>query len=168
VKYYVYLPDVSVCTDDDNEPGRRWKPAFKKSRWFTRGWTLQELIAPKSVEFFSRERERLGDKHTLEQQIREITDIPVAALRGALLSDFSVDERFRWAEKRETKRKEDQAYCLLGIFDISMSLRYGEGTKAFNRLKGKAGKSFRSTYSTDYMHSWLMDLYTYLPPAGDS
>lgn len=82
----------------------------------------------------------MGSKDTLEQQIHEITGIPLAALRMTPLSDFSVDERMRWAEKRETKKKEDKAYCLIGIFGISMSLRYGEGDNALRRLKEKTNK----------------------------
>ncbi|KAI9782682.1 MAG: hypothetical protein M1839_004669 [Geoglossum umbratile] len=127
---YVYLSDVSVSTSS-----RRWKPAFKKSRWFTRGWTLQELIAPVLVEFFSVEGELLGDKKSLEQTLHEITGIATEALRGSLLSHFSTDERMSWAVKRQTKREEDAAYSLLGIFSIHMLPIYGEGRqKALNRL----------------------------------
>jgi Cdc6-like AAA superfamily ATPase len=134
---YVYLADVSSCTlDMDGEATRRWTPAFKKSRWFTRGWTLQELIAPASVEFFSKEREWLGDKKSLEQTIHEITGIPLKALRGSPPSEFSKDDRFSWATSRQTTRKEDEAYCLLGIFDLQMPLLYGEGReKAMKRLQ---------------------------------
>ncbi|KAI9775014.1 MAG: hypothetical protein M1839_001614 [Geoglossum umbratile] len=133
---YVYLSDVSVSTSDgDDEFSRGWKPAFKKSRWFTCGWTLQELIAPASVEFFSKEKERLGDKQSLEQTLYEITGIAIEALRGSPLSYFSVDERMLWVAKRQTKREEDEAYSLLGIFDIHMPLIYGEGRqKALSQL----------------------------------
>src|SRR5204863_8757376 len=110
VKCYVYLSDISIRDKDDDYTKRTWNLAFRKSRWFTRGWTLQELLAPKSVEFFSREGVRLGDRNTLEREIYEITGIPIAALRGAPFSDFRVDERMRWAEKRTTKNKEDKAY----------------------------------------------------------
>ncbi|OCL00979.1 beta transducin-like protein HET-D2Y, partial [Cenococcum geophilum 1.58] len=136
-KCYVYLSDVSVSTSDgDNEFSRRWKPAFKKSRWFTRGWTLQELIAPASVEFFSKEETQLGDKQSLEQTLHEITGIAIQVLRGNSISYPPVDERMSWAARRETKREEDAAYCLLGIFDIHMPLLYGEGRKkAFARLQ---------------------------------
>ena len=134
-KCYVYLSDVFVSDGDDDHAKRTWKLAFRKSRWFTRGWTLQELLAPTSVEFFSREGERLGDKKTLEQQIYEITSIPSAALRGTPLSKFSVDERMRWAANRSTKKKEDEAYCLLGIFNVFMPLIYGERENAFVRLR---------------------------------
>jgi hypothetical protein len=143
-KCYAYLSDVLVGHDSNNQTKQTWEPAFRKSRWFTRGWTLQELLAPKSVEFFSREGVRLGDRNTLEREIHETTGIPIAALRGAPFSDFSIDERIRWTEKRTTKRKEDKAYCLLGIFNVFMSLRYGEGDNAFIRLKDKIDRSSRS------------------------
>ena len=117
-KCYVYLSDVPAGRGDKNgQTQRPWESAFRNSRWFTRGWTLQELLAPESVEFFSREKEPLGNKKILEQQIHEITGIPIAALRGAPLSKFGANERLRWAEDRKTRRKEDKAYCLLGIFN---------------------------------------------------
>jgi hypothetical protein len=128
-KCYVYLSDVSSPPFDANDKfsSLPCESAFRASRWFTRGWTLQELLAPRSVEFFSQEGNRLGDKRSLERQIHEITGIAVLALQGSPLSQFSVDERFKWAQNRETTRKEDWAYCLLGIFDIFMPLIYGEG-----------------------------------------
>src|SRR5882757_5246938 len=122
-KCYVYLSDVSTT----------WESAFRASRWFKRGWTLQELLAPTSVEFFSREGKQLGDKRTLEQQVHEITGIAISALQGSLLSEFSVTERMSWAESRQTTREEDGAYSLLGIFDVYMPLIYGEGRE--NALK---------------------------------
>lgn len=140
VKCYVYLSDVEVGEYEDHNSVQT---AFRDSRWFKRGWTLQELLAPQSVEFFSREGVFLGDKRTLELQIHEITNIPIDALRGCPLSQFSVSERMRWAANRETKKREDKAYCLLGIFDVSMSLRYGEGDKAFERLQKKIYGSSR-------------------------
>ena len=145
-KCYVYLPDVSTPNSDKiNQPsGFTWESAFRKSRWFTRGWTLQELISPVSVEFFSEEGRRLGDRKSLEQQVHEITGVPISALQGSPLSDFSVSERISWAESRDTKRKEDKAYSLMGIFDIHMPLIYGEGMeKAFIRLHDEIDK--RST-----------------------
>ncbi|OCK99480.1 HET-domain-containing protein [Cenococcum geophilum 1.58] len=133
---YVYLSDVSVSGSADNDEfSQRWTQAFKKSRWFTRGWTLQELIAPASVEFFSQEEKWLGNKQSLEQTLHEITGIAIQALQGRLLSHFSMDERISWAAKRRTKREEDAAYSLLGIFNIHIPLIYGEGQQsAFNRL----------------------------------
>jgi hypothetical protein len=132
-KCYVYLSDVSIHNDDESDHFHQ--SDFQKSRWFTRGWTLQELIAPVSLEFFSLEGKRIGDKRSTEQQIYQITGIPFQALRGNPLSNFTIAERFSWAAKRDTKRKEDRAYCLLGLFDVSMPLIYGEGEKAFTRLR---------------------------------
>lgn len=128
---YVYLTDVDHDTlDEDGEP------AFKQSRWFTRGWTLQELLAPKTVEFFSRKGRRLGDKDSLRNIIHGITGIPVDALLGSHLSEFTVSERFSWTDNRQTTREEDSAYCLLGIFGIYMPLIYGERKEnAIRRLK---------------------------------
>ncbi|KAI9778093.1 MAG: hypothetical protein M1839_008397 [Geoglossum umbratile] len=136
VRCYVYLSDVSVGGSiGDDKFTCRWETALKKSRWFTRGWTLQELIAPALVEFFSVEGERLGDKKSLEQTLHEITSITTQALRGSPLSHFSMDERMSWAAKRRTKREEDAVYSLLGIFNISMLPNYGEGRqKALSRL----------------------------------
>jgi hypothetical protein len=137
-KCYVYLSDVSVAKQNASDKFSEftWEPAFRESRWFTRGWTLQELLAPGLVEFVSREGKQLGDKRTLERQIHEITGIAIPALRGTPLSQFRVDERLSWAENRQTTRKEDKAYSLLGIFDVFMSLIYGEGEEnAFKRLR---------------------------------
>ncbi|KAJ4367429.1 hypothetical protein N0V83_007011 [Neocucurbitaria cava] len=129
-KCYVYLSDVSTT----GFPGTN--QLIEKSRWFTRGWTLQELLAPTSVEFFSVEGELLGSKCSLVQEIVKTTGISVEALQGRALSEFTVDERMKWAARRETKRQEDAAYALLGIFDIHIPLMYGEGKEnALKRLR---------------------------------
>ena len=140
-KCYVYLSDVSrpAFNAVNQLP---WESAFRKSRWFTRGWTLQELIAPASVEFFSRDWEQLGNKTSLERHIHEITGIPVKALKGSLLSDFSIVERMSWARRRQTTREEDEAYSLLGIFNVNIPLIYGEGReKALKRLREEIDKA---------------------------
>ncbi|KAH8586363.1 hypothetical protein B0O99DRAFT_493091, partial [Bisporella sp. PMI_857] len=140
---YVYLSDVSIPPVDINNEGnpRAWESDFRKSRWFTRGWTLQELLAPFSVEFFSRERKHLSDKSSLGQLICEITNIPHSALQGDPLSQFSFQERSRWIQHRRTKREEDIAYSLLGIFDVYILPIYGEGTaNALARLKDEFDK----------------------------
>jgi hypothetical protein len=103
-----------------------WEASFGKSRWFTRGWTLQELLAPASIDFFSSEHQRLGDKDSLEQQIHEITRISVTALRGDPLDEVSVPERMAWTAGRQTMQEEDMAYSLIGIFGVSMEFRYDE------------------------------------------
>lgn len=140
VKCYVYLSDVTVSSKYSDQSQRPWESDFRKSKWFTRGWTLQELLAPASIEFYSQKGEFLGDKEMLEGLIHEITQIPIPALRGAPLSHFSVDERLQWAEGRNTKRPEDKAYSLLGIFEIYIPLIYGEGENAFNRLREEISK----------------------------
>ncbi|KAM7210635.1 hypothetical protein V8F06_013974, partial [Rhypophila decipiens] len=139
-KCYVYLSDVSACKGDaDGKPSGEL--TFRKSRWFTRGWTLQELVAPATIEFFSRDNKLLGDKQSLEQEIHDITQIPFNALRGSPLSDFSVVERMSWIKGRETKHKEDKAYSLFGIFGVHIPVIYGEGEdRAFDRLREKIDK----------------------------
>lgn len=130
---YVYLSDV---------PSQHSDRDLTRSRWFTRGWTLQELVAPKEVEFFAKDWTRLGGKVLLRRQIKDRTGIPIAALEGRPLSNFSIDERMLWAEGRRTKREEDRAYSLLGIFGVGMSLRYGEGEEsALKRLRRKINKA---------------------------
>lgn len=140
---YVYLSDISrsnIEADDE----RVWEKAFRTSRWFTRGWTLQELIAPKLVDFFSLEGKRLGSKLSLESMIHEITGIAKSALRGDTLSNFSIKERRSWADRRITTIEEDQAYCLIGVFDVSMMLNYGERRdQAFRRLEEEIHKLYK-------------------------
>jgi hypothetical protein len=145
MKCYVYLSDVSTNDHNQLDPSlRSWEAAFRNSRWFTRGWTLQELLAPSSVEFFCSKGNRLGDKQSLAQELHDITKIAIQALEGTPLSEFSIDERISWAKMRQTKREEDRAYSLLGIFDIHMPLIYGEGaTNALNRLQKKIERSVR-------------------------
>ncbi|KAH7380145.1 heterokaryon incompatibility protein-domain-containing protein [Pyrenochaeta sp. MPI-SDFR-AT-0127] len=142
-KCYVYLTDVSVPEEVNNAEAFpiSWKQAFRRSRWFTRGWTLQELLAPTSVEFFSQDGKRLGSRVSLEQEIHEITRIPIGALRGVTLTEFSVDARMSWAARRTTTVKEDKVYCLLGIFEVFLPLIYGEGEDhATLRLKEEIQK----------------------------
>jgi hypothetical protein len=136
-KCYVYLSNVSRY-GEDGKPHSGWESDFRNSRWFTRGWTLQELLAPNIVEFYSRDGILLGDKHSFVQQIFEITRIPPNALQGDAdrLSKFSIEERFSWARERETTKEEDKTYCLLGIFGIFLPLIYGEGhLSAMRRLR---------------------------------
>ncbi|PVH90374.1 HET-domain-containing protein, partial [Periconia macrospinosa] len=141
---YVYLSDVSsspLGTTEEPKSPWLWESDFRKCRWFTRGWTLQELLAPSSVEFFSQEGERLSDRNSLRRLIHEITVVPESALEGAPLSQFSVNERLSWIEHRHTKLEEDRAYSLLGIFGVYVAPIYGEGTaSAFQRLREEIGK----------------------------
>ncbi|KIM93072.1 hypothetical protein OIDMADRAFT_74511, partial [Oidiodendron maius Zn] len=142
-KCYVYLSDVSITKRKASKEASElpWELSFRVSRWFTRGWTLQELLAPTSVEFFSKEWKRLGDKQSLSQKIHEITRIPELALQGASLSQFSVNERLSWKDGRHTKLEEDKAYSLLGIFGVYIPPIYSEGTGgAFKRLMDEITK----------------------------
>ena len=142
-RYYVYLSDLSICTFDSSDEynPQLQESDFQKCTWFTWGWTLLELLAPSSVEFFSCESKRVGNKSSLENQIHKITGIPKSALQGARLSQFSNKERFSWNQHRRTKLKEDKVYSLLSIFDVYIPLRYGEGmVNAFSRLEEEINK----------------------------
>ena len=119
---YVYLSDVFfkpyAPTFNGSDP--EWLKSFQSSKWFTRGWTLQELLAPGTVVFFDKNWMEFGTKESLEDQVISITGI-------RHLFDFekaSIAQRFSWASKRETTRIEDTAYCLMGIFGVNMPLLY--------------------------------------------
>ncbi|KAI1785150.1 HET-domain-containing protein [Ganoderma leucocontextum] len=135
---YTFLADVPTVPSASL---RSEGSAFRSSEWFTRGWTLQELIAPCRLVFLSQTWEPLGTKASLALLVEEITGIPVSVLTGRgrgphkSLDECSVAQRMSWAAKRQTTKVEDQAYSLLGIFDIQMSTLYGEGERAFRRLQ---------------------------------
>ncbi|KAL2105873.1 hypothetical protein VUR80DRAFT_7613 [Thermomyces stellatus] len=119
---FVYLADV---------------PRFRltDSRWFERGWTLQELVAPRYVEFYTSDWMEIGTKLSLEDIISSATGVPVNVLRGGSPRNYTTAERLSWAAGRRTTKQEDEAYCLLGLFDINMPIIYGEGARAFERLQ---------------------------------
>jgi len=125
----------SVTKQPDKKVSEFEASKFARSRWFTRGWTLQELIAPRNVEFFDKDWSRAGDKKTLTYLIHCITGIDGYVLQGGQIQDVSVGQRMSWAAGRQTTRIEDIAYCLLGIFNVNMPLLYGEGARAFMRLQ---------------------------------
>ncbi|KAF9773440.1 hypothetical protein IL306_008721 [Fusarium sp. DS 682] len=105
-------------------------------RWFTRGWTLQELIASRDLEFYDAMWNHRGTKAEMQYTISDITGIDAAVLgNNDILETIPVAKRMSWAANRKTTRIEDIAYCLLGIFDVNMPMLYGEGTKAFVRLQ---------------------------------
>jgi hypothetical protein len=149
---YAYLEDVTAedminfqFPDDDHlapdEERDFYQTSFARSRWFTRGWTLQELIGPASVEFYGRDWSYLGSLGELLGAIVLITGIDAAMLssdasiKSKYLQGFSVAQKMSWAAKRQTTRIEDEAYSLMGIFDVNMPLLYGEGCAAFVRLQ---------------------------------
>ncbi|KAI4184827.1 MAG: hypothetical protein L6R41_004493 [Letrouitia leprolyta] len=120
---YTYLSDVVSVSRDD----------FFFSRWFTRGWTLQELLAPGVVIFVNAFWEVLDTKRSLRRELSSITGISQEHLSSPMSA--SIATKMSWASYRETTRLEDIAYCLLGLFDVNMPLLYGEGDKAFMRLQ---------------------------------
>jgi len=148
---YALLEDVPEKTSGD------FRARFAGSRWFTRGWTLQELLAPAHIELFGIDQTGawtlLGDRVALQVQISEITSIEVDYLSGLKdVHDASIAKRMSWAAERETKREEDVAYCLLGLFSINMPMLYGEGPRAFLRLQEEIIK--RSDDQSIFAWSW--------------
>ncbi|EIW59589.1 HET-domain-containing protein, partial [Trametes versicolor FP-101664 SS1] len=134
-----YLKDVpDDCFPGEPGPVSR---SFRNSVWFKRGWTLQELLAPRYLVFLSEEWNYLGTRAMLADVIQEITGIDAGVLTFRRhLQHVPVATRMSWAANRQTKRIEDQAYSLLGIFEVSMSTIYGEGSYAFQRLQAKVMK----------------------------
>lgn len=125
---FVFLEDLA-SNDEINK-------SLSNCRWLTRGWTLQELLAPKNLEFYDKEGCFRGTKFSIIHTIIEITRIPIGILNGSKqLASYCVARKMSWAASRVTTRTEDTAYCLLGIFDVNMPLIYGEGIKAFRRLQ---------------------------------
>ncbi|KAE8338365.1 hypothetical protein BDV24DRAFT_166390 [Aspergillus arachidicola] len=136
---YAYLSDVTVY-----DTVKLDRTEFEQSRWFTRGWTLQELLAPSEVVFFSRDWVRFGERSSLANWLMDITRIDEAVLRNKVrllersrpLFQRSIAQRMSWAARRQTTRPEDMAYCLMGMFSVNMPMLYGEGgKKAFLRLQ---------------------------------
>lgn len=128
---YAYLSDVPNAPPSS---GEAWDH-IKKSKWFTRGWTLQELVAPKDLRFYSEDWHHLGTKAQFADMISKMTKIGTRFLFGDNLDLASIAQKMSWAAHRHTTRLEDQAYSLLGIFDINIPLLYGEGSQAFQRLQ---------------------------------
>jgi len=137
---YAFLEDVESGPEEISEtvpdPEQVAWLAKPKIRWFSRGWTLQELLASTKIIFFGKKWAKLGDKDDLADALSDITGISPEYLYGEPLSSASVAERMSWASQRETTREEDRAYSLMGVFDVNMPLLYGEGgKKAFLRLQ---------------------------------
>ncbi|KAH7111137.1 heterokaryon incompatibility protein-domain-containing protein [Dendryphion nanum] len=149
VRCYAFLQDVDQCSDIEEF---RWFPADKdlspnqeaqirgsqlaKSRWWTRGWTLQELISPTVFEFYDSNFKLIGSRIELLRVVSIVSGInEEILLHDTKLENLGVAERMSWAADRETTRAEDMAYSLLGIFNIHMPMLYGEGERAFVRLQ---------------------------------
>ncbi|KAJ8131298.1 hypothetical protein O1611_g2325 [Lasiodiplodia mahajangana] len=114
---------------------------FRQSQWFTRGWTLQELIAPRNLLFYNKSWARIGDRSRLAHAIEDVCGVPHELFSSTKKPyEYSIAQRMSWAAKRVTTRREDRAYCLLGLFEINMPLIYGEADAAFQRLQKKIMK----------------------------
>ncbi|KAI4223591.1 MAG: hypothetical protein L6R36_005300 [Xanthoria steineri] len=149
---YVYLSDFSLDTDR----------SFNGCRWFTRGWTLQELLASKTIRCYDQHWRYVGDKGDLAAPFSAVTGIEKVYIkhRGGVHT-ASVAARMSWASRRQTSRPEDEAYCLMGLFNVNMSLLYGEGSvKAFQRLQHKIIK----TSEDESLFAW--SAYDSLPLIG--
>ncbi|RCI12709.1 hypothetical protein L249_1253 [Ophiocordyceps polyrhachis-furcata BCC 54312] len=157
---YAYLSDVPPGDNPSCESSE-----FYSSRWFKRGWTLQELLAPRKLIFYDQTWAFLGTKSTLAKAVKNITGIPLPYLLGSLdLNQASVAQRMSWAANRSTKRREDLAYCLLGIFQVTnMRMTYGEGNKPFRRLQEEIIKKTRD----DSILAWGFNSLAVGEPADD-
>ncbi len=157
---YAYLSDVHTA-----ENPKSLGSQFRGSRWFTRGWTLQELLAPPKLRFYSRRWELIAPVTDLYDTIEEITSILPVYLRRVssqwafMFRSASIATRMSWAANRNTTRVEDMAYCLLGLFNVNMPLLYGEGDRAFLRLQEEIIK--QSDDETILAWGWgsLVDLH---------
>lgn len=130
---FAYLEDVEDSSEED--PSGEGS-SFRSSRWFTRGWTLQELLAPRSLYFLALNWTPLGTKRSLAEVLQDVTSISQSVLlHEYALEDISIARKMSWASRRETTRVEDRAYSLMGIFGVNMPTIYGEGEKAFIRLQ---------------------------------
>lgn len=130
---YAYMVDVDIHPSLPEVEDPNQLKSFRRSRWFTRGWTLQELLAPGNVIFFDREWRTIGNKSDLRRDVSSATSIQSRYI--VFPKEASVAAKMSWASKRSTTRAEDWAYCLLGLFDVNMPLLYGEGHEAFIRLQ---------------------------------
>ena len=152
---YAYLSDVIPEDGSDD-----FRSHFRSARWFQRGWTLQELLAPLRLRFYNAGWEFVGTKGDLCDLVEEITGIPTEYLLGITeLHHASVAQRMSWAANRTTKREEDMGYCLLGIFGVFIPMMYGEGSNAFRRLQEEIAKKIPD----DSLLAWGIDTETLAP-----
>lgn len=160
---YTYLSDVP------SENHLEWS---KRSRWFTRAWTLQELIAPNHLVFYDERWQAIGSKYQFPEVLTDLTGIEPAYLNCRRPVHFaSVAQRMSWASARTTSRPEDMAYCLLGIFNVNMPLLYGGGARrAFIRLQQEilAVSSVETIFAWDSSESFSGVLATSANHFNDS
>ena len=141
------------------EQRAKFKQKFRQSCWFTRGWTLQELLAPDRLIFFSTNWKTIGDRREFAEEISRSTNIDIKYLQkypwSQPLSRANVAAKMSFASRRVTSREEDMAYCLLGLFDVNMPLLYGEGAiKSFQRLQIEIMRNS----TDDSIFAWTSDM----------
>lgn len=150
-----YLADVTRKGDWKHEEDLT-NDAGHPSVWFSRGWTLQELLAPRRLEFFDRNWDTLGDRAELAERIEEITGIQRRYLTRETEDDdpraACIAAKFSWIAKRQTERDEDMAYSMLGLFGVRMEPMYGESWEAFVRLQEK----LLSRSTDESLFAWKM------------
>jgi hypothetical protein len=157
---YVYLSDIKNAREGLSD-------AFQNSRWWTRGWTLQELIAPASLEFYAHDWSFIGTKSSMIATIHQITNIAWGALNSASLTNSNAAEKMSWIAHRRTTRPEDMAYCLMGILGVNMSVIYGEGgPKAFRRLQAEV--LHRDGDPTIFLFATGKEMHGYTPLLASS
>jgi hypothetical protein len=153
---YAYLDDVHGISDHD-------QAEFRNTKWFIRGWTLQELLAPSSLIFFGIDWKFLGHRRNLSELVSQSTNIPERIVKSpADMRAVSIAGKMSWAAGRRTTRVEDMAYSLLGIFNVNMPLLYGEGNRAFTRLQEEILRG--SDDQSIFAWQWVGE--THPPPFG--
>lgn len=152
---YRWYKEAEVCFAYLDDYPTMEVPIFTQSKWFTRGWTLQELVAPRKVIFFDKDWKEIGDKISLQTSLTRQTKISGNYLLHLHdVSHASVSQRMSWFSGRITTVSEDTAYSLLGLFGVNMPLLYGEGKeRAFRRLQEEIMK-----YSDDHsLFAWKLE-----------
>ena len=146
---YVYLDDLDTKPDRSTE-----NSILGHCRWFGRGWTLLELLAPRKCIFFDMHWRSIGERDELYRTLSDITSIDESYLRGnASIMSAPISMRMMWMSQRKTTRHEDMAYCMLGLFGINMPLVYGEGDRAYLRLQWEILKETRD----EDVFNWYWD-----------
>ncbi|KAK0647983.1 heterokaryon incompatibility protein-domain-containing protein [Cercophora newfieldiana] len=153
---YAHLSDVP---NKDTVDAATMDLKIQESRWFSRGWTLQELLAPKQLVFYASDWSKIGNRSaSMSKKVSRITGIGKKYLRGdhAEVRRAPIARKMSWLAPRTTTRVEDMAYCMMGLFDINMPLLYGEGAKAFTRLQHEIIKA--SNDHTIFCWAWTPDV----------